>query len=504
MDIQQVKLLAGRIRGLLEQSNIPLNHSQSLDISAAIIGLRNWPEVMAFPDRVELAELDMASAGRLAHRLKSRFSLELSAEVILDFLRPPTEYKPAHAPQIWPTGAPPGVYVTTSNSAILALLEQYEEATDGALLYAERAGNHFEGSIDLGEDGLWSSGLHRVPSGTLLVIGPIDLNQQSWESNAQRVGMACLRALDSEHRVAILVNTPAPELMYKDLQLMADSEGDDYSSGLVGVVTEDGVLEARNPFVTPLPTPVMVPSNASTDAVPSAALPLFQQALAQRKTGFLVVGSDVLEDHRAIDLVTAMLPLTEFAGPAARVLGRKRSTPAKDMLVPDAVKVLPMMSSIESAYANGYRRMLVQPGYTDAEVLLKYSNEVLFIVGAYGMDVEQVFMELERANGRSSTQAVASNLIAAFGEGHVQARSKEFSLIDMYLPPDVELSESAGFSEVYEFLREHRVLRWEDQLEKLLDAKTVTVGQVKKSLDRQRAVQEFLLSYGKKAVAQSA
>ena len=56
---------------------------------------------------------------------------------------------------------------------------RYEEATDGGLVYAERAGNGWEGSIDLGEHGLWSPGIDRLPSGTLLVVGPIELNQQS-------------------------------------------------------------------------------------------------------------------------------------------------------------------------------------------------------------------------------------------------------------------------------------------------------------------------------------
>ena len=70
MDVQQLKLLAGRVRGLLEQSNHPLGHNQSLDLIAALPGLRSWPEVQAFPDRVASCTLDAASAGRLAFRLK--------------------------------------------------------------------------------------------------------------------------------------------------------------------------------------------------------------------------------------------------------------------------------------------------------------------------------------------------------------------------------------------------------------------------------------------------
>jgi hypothetical protein len=57
----------------------------------------------------------------------------------------------------------------------LASVARYEEATDGDLVYAERAGSGWEGSIDLGEYGLWSAGIDRLPSGTLLVVGPIEL-----------------------------------------------------------------------------------------------------------------------------------------------------------------------------------------------------------------------------------------------------------------------------------------------------------------------------------------
>ena len=52
MDIQQLKLLAGCIRTLLQQANHSLGHNQSLDLIGALPGLRKWPEVMAFLDRV--------------------------------------------------------------------------------------------------------------------------------------------------------------------------------------------------------------------------------------------------------------------------------------------------------------------------------------------------------------------------------------------------------------------------------------------------------------------
>lgn len=49
MDTQQLKQLAGCLRALLEDSAIEIGHGQALDLSASLVGLRNWPEVQAFP-----------------------------------------------------------------------------------------------------------------------------------------------------------------------------------------------------------------------------------------------------------------------------------------------------------------------------------------------------------------------------------------------------------------------------------------------------------------------
>ncbi|MEF9443330.1 hypothetical protein OWT26_25490 [Burkholderia sp. 1A5] len=240
MDTQQLKLLAGLVRGLLQPTHPSLGHGQALDLIAALPGLRNWPEVMAFPERVAAAELDTTSTGRLAFRLKKRFAVDMSPQELLVALSPPGAVPSRGAPQIWPTGPVPGVYVTTSSDAIGALLEAYEDATDGALVYAESAGNGWSGSIDLGDYGLWSSGLDRVPSGTLLVVGPLKLDQQSWNDAGERLEMACNHALNSGHRIAVLLDTPTPDTINEDVRLIVMSRADhtDHDTALIGVVTD--------------------------------------------------------------------------------------------------------------------------------------------------------------------------------------------------------------------------------------------------------------------------
>lgn len=72
MNTQQLKQLAAGIRAWLGSYSITINHSQSLDHSAALVGLRNWPEVMSFPEKVRSARLDLAAAGRLATRFEAK------------------------------------------------------------------------------------------------------------------------------------------------------------------------------------------------------------------------------------------------------------------------------------------------------------------------------------------------------------------------------------------------------------------------------------------------
>lgn len=503
MNTQQLKLLAGHVRDLLQQSNHSVSHNQSLDLVAAIPGLRNWPEVMAFPDRVAAAELDAASTSRLAFRLKKRFAHDVSPQALLEALSPSGALVSRGAPHIWPAGPVPGVYVTTSQAAIDALLEAYEDATDGALIYAERAGNQWGGSIDLGEYGLWSAGLDRVPSGTLLVVGPLELDQQSWSDTADRLNMACLHALNSGHRVAVLLDTPTPEALHEDVRLMVASRPDhtDEETALVGVVTDDGALTVRTPFARSWPTIEVVPTIATTDALPAAVLNPLRDALAARASGLLLFGSGAIKDHAGIELVAASLALTEHCGPAARVMPRHRSTPSKDWDVPEAIRQLPFLPSIESAYAQGFRRIVYHPNYTHTQRLLEYSNDALLISGWYGSDISQVFMASARHAGTQEEQSLLSRIIAIATSVTIPTAGGDASVTDLFVSHGEDVRELKQYAEVDEFVTAHRQLRWEDGLSRLLDGGAVTAEALKKALPRNQGIAAFLKEYAKEAGA---
>lgn len=493
MDIPQLKLLAGRIRDLLQHSSHIIGHSRSLDLIAALPGLRNWPEVMAFPDRVAACELDSASAGRLGFRLKKNFELEFTPKELLGTLAPDCADTSRGAPQVWPGGPPPGVYVTTSAQAISALLARYEEATDGGLVYAERAGNDWDGSIDLGEYGLWSPGIDRLPSGTLLVVGPIELDQQSWDDAAKRLEIACLHALNSDHRVAVLVDTPTPHTLCEDLVVLvrsATTEPSDVDTALVGLVNEEGELQRRRPFAKEYPRPVPIHANVGLEALPSSTREALRDELATRTSGIVLFGASEIVEHTAYDQLAAGLALSEHAGPAARIMPRHRGTPAKDWLVPEAIKALPFLPSIASAYAQGYRRMIIDPLYSKGGVLLEY-DDVLFLGGTYGHDVASITLNLIARSGRKEA-GVMERIVAVLGLLQVPSKHGQVVASDLFVRGTLPGPSGTTYSEFEAFLQANRVIQWEHELSLLLDTGAITAASIKKADPRNHAVQEFL------------
>lgn len=492
MDIPQLKLLAGRVRDQLQQSSCLIGHSQSLDLIAALPGLRNWPEVLAFPGRVAACELETASVSRLAYRIKKKFSLEVGPKELMVTLAQGDGLPSFSSLQVWPGGPLSGVYVTTSATAIDALLARYEEATDGGLVYAEQAANGWDGSIDLGEYGLWSSGIDRLPSGTLLVVGPLQLDQSTWKNAAERLEMACLHALNSEHRVAVLVDTPTPDRLCEDLDLMVrklrDEESDTHTA-LQGIVTEEGELQDRRPFSRGYPKPALVSVQLGMDAIPRTALEPLRNELASRTCGMALFGASRITEHTAYEQLAAALALTEHAGPAARIMSRHRGTPAKDWMVPEPIKQLPFLPSIESAYAQGYRRMLVDAHYTQGDAWLDY-DDVLFMGATYGHDVMEVALNLVARSGQREARAL-QRIIAVLGVLHVEGKKGPAVASDLFIRGDATGPMGTDWSEFENFLRSRRVVRWDDELSVLLDAGLVTMASVKKSDPRNRHIGDF-------------
>ena len=107
MDAEQLKLLGARTRELLAESDVEISHGQALDLVAALPGLRNWPEVVAFPGRVATREIDLSAMGRLSRRIGAKVGDRLSARAasrldtvrLMDSLAPWTILEPRDATQ---------------------------------------------------------------------------------------------------------------------------------------------------------------------------------------------------------------------------------------------------------------------------------------------------------------------------------------------------------------------------------------------------------------------
>lgn len=498
MDIAQLKLHAARLRTLLEQANHAVGHSQSLDLIAAVPGLRNWPEVQGFPSRVAACELDLTAAGRLAVRLGKKLEVNISPQKLLAELVLPGAPVSTATPQIWPTGPQPGVYITTSQGAIDALLDRYDVETDNALIYAEQAGRRKDGSIDLGDHGLWSSGLARVPSGTLLVVGPLQLNQQYWNDSADRLEIACLHALNSGHRVAVLLDTPTPETLAEDVLLMVrrQASDEDLDRALIGVVADDGEMQIREPFSRPRTLLSAAPTIATPDAIPRAARILMQRSLKRRQSGLLVLGSDVISEQRAADLVSSGLALTDHAGAAARIMPRQQSTPAKDCDLPEAIRRLPLLPSIESAYDQGFRRMVINPIYTRSELLLEFSKDVLFIAGVYACDALSALVATMRMSSHADDTQMLERVIAILGITHIPKQGGAIEVVDLYLGDETGPATSVTNDEgLYDRVTSRRPLKMENQLSELLHTGAIGIEDLK-ALERNSAVMAYLEELG--------
>jgi hypothetical protein len=386
-------------------------------------------------------------------------------------------------PQLWPTGPAPGVYVTTSQAAINALVASYQEATDGAVLFAESAASSAEGSIDLGENGLWSSGLDRVPSGTLIVVGPLDLVQNEWERNVERLQMACDHADLSGHRVAVLARTPAPADVCEDIYVMAKpvaSEDFEYQIVLRGVVTETGELVERVPFARPWPSVSTALTIATPEAIPATARRLLVEALQGRKSGLLVFGGEAVNGHWAADLVDAALALTEHAGPAARIIPRWRSTASKDWQVPEATRQLAFLPSIQSAYDRGYRRMVIDPHQIEGRVLKNIAGEVLFIAGTHGYEASTILFSGIRGFGSAEDEMeLLTQVIGLVGVARLPTKGGVRSIADLFMGPRTYPPEARRMKDIAEYVDQHRALRWEDEAQRLLNTGELTIDELK-------------------------
>jgi hypothetical protein len=339
-----------------------------------------------------------------------------------------------------------------------------------------------------------------MPSGTLIVVGPMELVEDEWDRSVERLQMACTLAELSGHRVVIIAETPTPEDLCEDMWLMArtgEHEGVNYSLAMRGVITHEGDLALRVPFAKPWPRIESPRSIATPDAIPTEARELITKALQGRKSGLLIFGGDAVREHWAADLVDAGLALTEHAGPAARIMPRTRGTPAKNFWVPEATRQLPYLPSIESAYDRGFRRMLIDPHATDGETLRKYAGKAIFIAGTHGYEARGIVLSGIRGVSFDKEMEMHSHIIGLLGVARLPSRNGIRAICDLFIgagesPPGLERG-----AELYDFVSQNRVLKWEDQVEQLLGRGEIAMADLKDMQIQPPTLARFAQQIGK-------
>lgn len=202
-----------------------------------------------------------------------------------------------------------------------------------------------------------------------------------------------------------------------------------------------------------------------------------------RPYGVIVLGITPGDTQRKA-LLEAVLPLTEHAGPAVRIQPTFSPGYGKDSSpLSPYFQGLPIFPSIESAYASGYRRMVLESSnHAAAEAIARHAHEVCFLLRSWSTEVSGAWMSSlpDHVDKPDALDVVTAILCVA----DVPAKSGILAVCDAYVGGASPAPADGDIDRLAEHVEAHRSVRWEDELDALLAAKRVTLTQVKKALRR--------------------
>ncbi len=474
MELEYLRERAGGLRALLQARGLSLKHGHVLDLLAALPGLRNWPEVNAFPAKVTAAALDIDAAGRLSRRIKVSYKLDVAPSDLLQLL----QGQPAATLQIWPEGPRAGIYVTTETEWALKAIGLYETATAGGLFYTEGLGYELDGAIDVGDVGIYSNGLRRVASGTLVVAGPLDLVQEQWEENKSKL-IALSNVADAGGRVVLVCRTPEPDLLHQDLAALlriGEEEPECVDPTLAGAITEQGDLQVHSPFVQYRRTLVDKRFSPVIQPWPVFVSDRVLNNLRKRPHGLLIASAYYESGSYNLRLRTAaaLLPdVTKLLGPAVRVLESFRaahvSKPEEDVL-----EQLPVVPSIQAALEAGYK-VIVCATLTRESLLSIIANprSACYITTARAMWAGRAFEHSTLSSVEAEQLFGVLNAIASWSDLD-GGRSGLHDLWDVYLQEEGKKMPPRALTYSESYVQSKRIIRWENQVLDLLSRKEVS------------------------------
>jgi hypothetical protein len=155
--------------------------------------------------------------------------------------------------------------------------------------------------------------------------------------------------------------------------------------------------------------------------------------------------------------------------------------------VPAAVGQLPFLASLESAYAQGYRRFLIDPRYTKTEVMARFVEDSLFIACTYSATVDELAMHAADAKG--SNPSLLSWLLAAVVVAPVQTQVRTEMLTDVYIGVDDAYVEKGDY--IFDFVARHRTMRIEDQFRALVETGEIDITAASEAGIGQRTIKRL-------------
>lgn len=493
MDINQLKALAERLKTFLSGKGHVIKHGHALEFVAAIPGLRSWAEVTSFPDRVAAATVNEHSARRLCARLGTKLQIHIGTDELLEVLGTALS-RSSTLLSIWPDGAEPGLYVTTEEHAVARALERFAAAAPGALMFCEQAGAHAELAIDLGDYGVFSPGLRKAPRGSLVVLGPLEFVEESWDDLGDRLRCAAKLALEAGHRIVVLAKTPCERTLHFDVSRLVrweDSPPEYVDEMLRGIVTQDGRLVRVDPFAGEPPLPRQFTPQPKT-TFPEPLADFLRSALAFRDTGIVGICSGLSRDR--YELMEAALPLIARGRAAARIQPDFRGGYGGEPPLSSSFVGMEVCASIEAAHALGYRVMVIEKAFGRElfERLLQHSDEVCFLVAGFG-SVATAFAQMMIFDRDAADRAIAS-AIALLSVADVKSTTGAYPVYDVY-SARAGLPQISNDEDAYLYGERNRVVRWEDQVSPLLKSGRVTREEIEESL-RGYMISDFWKSEG--------
>lgn len=498
MDIQQLKLYAERVRAALARARCDIKHGQALDLMAALPGLRNWPEVMAFPERVTRATLDEAAFARLVRRIQTKCRVEFTPQDLERVFAKGEEGVAVVQLDVWRTGPAPGIYVTTSPQALANLIARYTDEVPGVAFFAEEAGRDAESAIELGEQGIYSKGLSLAPRGSLLVVGPLQLSEASWDECVGRVIAASNLVDERSMRVAVLVDTCSPATLHQDMASMLLMEGDDgefVDPTLQGVVVEDGRCECVAPFVAQYQRATAPLTWTAAAPLPKPLADTLAAALAFRRTGIFVAAHDPFLEpiHGLMDSMLAVLaPL----GPVTIIQTSSHHSFPHDKESAGRFGSLPVCPSIDVALAQGYRCLVVDAPSGLEKAMVRHAKDACFLIHSHSGDVRGALLHGLGMGGYRHAENLEA-ITAILGVIGLESSSGRQVLCDAYHANGTAIH-AERMADLWEEVTARRAVRWEDQLSELLEAGTLTSRDIQKSL-RLWGLDEFLRTWRRNA-----